>query len=82
MFGFWVGQLLTAHRESARWSISLHYRIASLQGRIAVYWWNLRCKAGSRLTPPVAGGGNHLSALPAGRKRLIGPYVQQQAFRA
>jgi hypothetical protein len=25
-----------AHRKSARWSISLHYRIASLQGRIGV----------------------------------------------
>jgi hypothetical protein len=36
--GFWVRQLLAAHRESARWSISLHYRIASLQGRIAVDW--------------------------------------------
>jgi hypothetical protein len=34
--GFWVRQLLAAHRESARWSISLHYRIASLQGWIAV----------------------------------------------
>jgi hypothetical protein len=31
--GFWVRQLLAAHRESARWSISLHYRIASLQGQ-------------------------------------------------
>ena len=34
--GFWVRRLLTTHRESARWSISLHYRIASLQGWIAV----------------------------------------------
>jgi hypothetical protein len=36
---FWgsgFGRLLTTHRESVRWSISLHYRIASLQGRIAV----------------------------------------------
>jgi hypothetical protein len=33
--GFWVRQLLAAHRESVRWSISLHYRIASLQGSIA-----------------------------------------------
>jgi hypothetical protein len=32
--GFWVRQLLAAHRESARWSISLQYRIASLQGSI------------------------------------------------
>ena len=33
--GFWVRQLLAAHRKSARWSISLHYQIASLQGWIA-----------------------------------------------
>jgi hypothetical protein len=30
---------------------------------------------------PALGRGNHLSALPAGWKRLIRPYVQQQAFR-
>jgi hypothetical protein len=35
---FWVRQAPCDHRESARWSISLHYRIASLQGRIAVDW--------------------------------------------
>jgi hypothetical protein len=29
-WGFGFGRLLAAHRESARWSISLHYRIASL----------------------------------------------------
>jgi hypothetical protein len=34
--GFWVRRLLTTQRESARWSISLHYRIASLQGWIDV----------------------------------------------
>ena len=34
--GSGFGRLLTTHRESARWSISLHYQIASLQGRIAV----------------------------------------------
>jgi hypothetical protein len=32
--GFWVRQLLAIHRESPRWPISLHDRIASLQGRI------------------------------------------------
>jgi hypothetical protein len=70
--GFWVRQLLTTHRESPRWSISLHYRIASLQGRIAVYWWNpavpggepavaVRCSLWprwDRLAPPAAGCGN------------------------
>jgi hypothetical protein len=40
------------------------------------------CQAGNRLPPPAAGRDNHLSALPAGWKRLIRPYVQQQAFRA
>jgi hypothetical protein len=34
--GFWVWQLLAAHRKSVRWSVSLHYRIASLQGWIDV----------------------------------------------
>jgi hypothetical protein len=45
--GFWVRQLLTTHRESARWSISLHYRIASLQGWIATAWLNASLRSQS-----------------------------------
>jgi hypothetical protein len=34
--GSGFGRLLAAHRKSARWPITLHYRLASLQGRIGV----------------------------------------------
>ena len=46
--GFWVRQLLAAHRELARWSISLHYRIASLQGWIAGIGETLMVPGGDR----------------------------------
>jgi hypothetical protein len=56
--GFWVRQLLTAHRESVRWSINLHYRIASLQGSIACIGLERWVPGGDRSTaagmvPPV-----------------------------
>ena len=52
--GFWVRQLLAAHRKSARWSISLHYRIASLQGRIAVDWCGTCVPGGEPAASAVA----------------------------
>ena len=50
--GFWVRQLLAAHRESARWSISLHYRIASLQGWIAEIFGTCVARRGGLEHPP------------------------------
>jgi hypothetical protein len=70
--GFWVRQLLAAHRESVRWSISLHYRIASLQGWIAWIGGNLRCQVGiglaAGMVPSVAAlGPAGACDHPAGR---------------
>ena len=63
--GFWVRQLLAAHRELPRWLISLHYRIASLQGRIAWVGVEPACQGGDR--PAAAGVVPSVAALrPAG----------------